>query len=163
MGPPRYPRRVPELPEVESYRRLAETAVDRSIASVATPDAWYLKSGTTSPTLRRLLVGHRITAARRRGKLLLLDTDGGPVVGIRFGMTGMLTVDGASSVGQLISVPRRDNPRWDRCTLHFDDGGAMAVRDPRRLGASWLPPSEGRPPRSRPDCSTRPGWPASGT
>jgi formamidopyrimidine-DNA glycosylase len=141
MGPARYPRRVPELPEVESYRRLAETAVGRSIASVATPDAWYLKSGTTSPTLRRLLVGHRFTAARRRGKLLLLDTDGGPVVGIRFGMTGMLTVDGASSVGQLISVPRRDNPRWDRCTLHFDDGGAMAVRDPRRLGGIVVDPS----------------------
>ena len=67
---------MPELPEVESYRRLAEGALGRTIASVRAADAWYLKGGATGPALRRALVGNRFVAARRIGKLLLLDVDG---------------------------------------------------------------------------------------
>jgi formamidopyrimidine-DNA glycosylase len=132
---------VPELPEIESYRRLAETALDRSVRSVKAPDRWYLKSGATAAGLRRTLVGHRFTAARRQGKLLLLDTDGGPVVGIRFGMTGTLLVDGSSSVEHLLYTPRRVNPAWDRLVVGFDDGGRMEVQDPRRLGGVLIDPT----------------------
>ncbi len=48
--------------EVETYRQLAETALDRAIASVASPDAWFLKGAATAPALRRALVGHRFVA-----------------------------------------------------------------------------------------------------
>jgi formamidopyrimidine-DNA glycosylase len=35
---------MPELPEVEAYRRLAEeAALGRPVAKVVAPDAWYLK------------------------------------------------------------------------------------------------------------------------
>ncbi|HEX3460689.1 MAG TPA: DNA-formamidopyrimidine glycosylase family protein [Acidimicrobiales bacterium] len=132
---------MPELPEIESYRRLAETALDRGIRTVKAPDKWYLKSGTTAAWLRRALVGHRFSAARRLGKLLLLDTDGGPVVGIRFGMTGTLLVDGSSSVEHLLYTPRRTNPAWDRLVIGFDDGGTMEVQDPRRLGGVLIDPT----------------------
>ena len=137
----RYPLTVPELPEIESYRRLAETAVGRSIRSVKASDRWYLKSGTTAAALRRVLVGHRFTAARRLGKLLLLDTDGGPVLGIRFGMTGTLFVDGSSSVEHLLYTPRGVNPAWDRFSLGFEDGGTLEVQDPRRLGGVLIDPT----------------------
>ncbi len=132
---------MPELPEIESYRRLAETAVGRRIRSVKAPDRWYLKSGATAAALRRVLVGHRFTAARRIGKLLLLDTDGGPVVGIRFGMTGTLFVDGSSSVEHLLYTPRRVNRAWDRFALGFEDGGSLEVQDPRRLGGVLIDPT----------------------
>jgi formamidopyrimidine-DNA glycosylase len=132
---------VPELPEVESYRRLADTVLGRPIVKVATPDAWFLKQGTTGAALRRALVGHQFTQARRIGKLLLLDTDGGAVVGIRFGMTGTLVVDGASSVEQLLYAPRRHHPKWERVRFHLADGGWLAVQDPRRLGGIVLDPT----------------------
>ena len=132
---------MPELPEIESYRRLAETAQGRPIRSVKAPDRWYLKNGATQATLRRLLVGHQFIAARRIGKLLLLDTDGGPVVGIRFGMTGTLFVDGASSIEHLLYTPRRVNPAWDRFALGFEDGGTLEVQDPRRLGGVLIDPT----------------------
>ncbi|HEY1988683.1 MAG TPA: DNA-formamidopyrimidine glycosylase family protein [Acidimicrobiales bacterium] len=132
---------MPELPEIESYRRLAETAVGRTIRSLKAPDGWYLKNGATQTMLRRLLVGHRFTAARRIGKLLLLDTDGGPVVGIRFGMTGTLFVDGASSIEHLLYTPRRVNREWDRFSLGFEDGGSLEVQDPRRLGGVLIDPT----------------------
>jgi hypothetical protein len=34
---------VPELPEVESYRRLADAALHRPVAAVVADDGWFLK------------------------------------------------------------------------------------------------------------------------
>ncbi len=135
-----YPRAVPELPEVESYRRLAERALGRTVLSVATPDPWFLKGGVDGATLAAALEGRAFTEARRIGKLLLLDTAEGPTVGVRFGMTGTLVVDDNAGVDQLLYAPRRHDPAWDRVTVHFADGGSMAVRDPRRLGGVSLDP-----------------------
>jgi formamidopyrimidine-DNA glycosylase len=131
---------VPELPEVESYRTLAESALGRTVASVSSPDAWYLKGAATGPALRRALVGHRFVAARRIGKLLLLDVDSGPVIGIRFGMTGNLDVDDRLGVSQMRYAPRRREPAWDRWSVRFEDGGRRVVHDPRRLGGVLLDP-----------------------
>lgn len=131
---------MPELPEVESYRRLAETALHRTIGDVSSPDAWFLKGAATGPLLRRVLVGHRFVAARRIGKLLLLDVDSGPTVGIRFGMTGNLAADGRSGVAQMLYAPRRRERAWDRWSVHFEDGGDLVVHDPRRLGGVLLDP-----------------------
>jgi formamidopyrimidine-DNA glycosylase len=135
---------VPELVEVEYYRRLAErAAVGREIAAVKAPDAWYLKGGLAAGDLD-LLIGCRLVAARRRGKLLLLDTRGGPVLGLRFGMTGSLEVDGAVGVERLLHCTERQLPGYYRFALAFTDGGTLAVRDPRRLGGVELDPDTGR-------------------
>jgi formamidopyrimidine-DNA glycosylase len=133
---------VPELAEVEYYRRLAESALDREITKVDASDAWFLKGGLTGPALRRAVKGRRFTEARRIGKLLLLDTDG-PVVGLRFGMTGVLLVDGSRGIDELVYSSMRDEPAWDRVTFHFADGGDLRIRDPRRLGGVLLDPEEG--------------------
>ena len=66
---------MPELPEVEAYRRLAEAALGRQVAEVVAPDAWFLKRGLTAGVVAGALTGRRFTAARRIGKLLLLDAD----------------------------------------------------------------------------------------
>lgn len=138
---------MPELPEVEAYRRLAEErAIDRAIVAVDAPDPWYLKGGLVSSAVADALVGRRITAVRRLGKLLLLDTDAGrgPVVGMRFGMTGRLIVDDHDAVGELLYASRADRPAWDRFIVRFDDDGALRMQDPRRLGGVSLDPDEGR-------------------
>lgn len=95
---------MPELIEIEAYRRLAEArALGREIAEVVAPDAWWLKGGLTAGALADALVGRRFTAARRTGKRLLLETsDSGPVLGLRFGMTGRLLVDGTAGVDRLL-------------------------------------------------------------
>jgi formamidopyrimidine-DNA glycosylase len=133
---------MPELLEVEQYRRLAEHAVGRRIVDVHAPDAWYLKGGLDAAAVRAALVGERIVAARRRGKLLLLDTDGGATVGLRFGMTGRLLVDGRAAIERLEYSSGRDVTAWDRFTLRFGRGGELRMRDPRRLGAVELDPDE---------------------
>ncbi|MBK9178762.1 MAG: formamidopyrimidine-DNA glycosylase [Acidimicrobiales bacterium] len=134
---------MPELPEAEAYRRLAEGAVGRRIAGVHAPDAWWLKGGLTASGAEAALVGRVIEGARRRGKLLLLETSGdGPVLGLRFGMTGRLLLDGRAGVDRLLHAPRRDDDGWDRFGLDLADGGRLVVRDPRRLGGAELDPDE---------------------
>ena len=135
---------MPELPEVEAYRRVAERALGRRVAAVVAPDAWYLKGGLDAGAAAAAIAGRTFTAARRIGKLLLLDTDGGPTLGLRFGMTGRLVVDGVDGVGELIYSSRRDDPAWDRFSLRFDDGGVLRMQDPRRLGGVSLDPDEAR-------------------
>jgi formamidopyrimidine-DNA glycosylase len=134
---------VPELLEIETYRIAAEPTVGRRIAEVVAPDDWYLKGATTAEELAALLPGRTVETARRRGKLLLLDTDG-PVLGLRFGMTGRLLIDGGAPIDALEYSSDRDDPAWDRFGLVFDDGGNLVIRDPRRLGGVELDPDEER-------------------
>lgn len=152
---------MPELIEVELYRRSAQTCVGRTIIGVDAPDAWYLK-GCSGPQLRAALVGATITGTRRRGKLLLVDTaletaldvapDTGPTtLGLRFGMTGRLVVDGDAVIDELLYSSHRDDPAFDRFAPRFSDGGRMVMSDPRRLGGVELDPDIGR---LGPDAST---------
>jgi formamidopyrimidine-DNA glycosylase len=141
---------MPELPEVEGYRSLAErAALGRTIATVDAPDAWYLKRGLVADDAADALVGCALLVARRRGKLLLLDAGPSPgpptvVLGLHFGMSGRLIVDGQASVERLLYAPSGDERRHDRFTLHFVDGGWLTMRDARRLGAVELDPDEER-------------------
>lgn len=137
---------MPELPEVELYRRLAERALGRVITAVDAPDAWYLKGGLTGSVASSVLVGRTFVAARRVGKLLLLDCSGddGLVLGLRFGMSGRLIVDGVAGVDDLLYSSNRELEQWDRFAVRFADGGALRMRDPRRLGGVSIDPDEGR-------------------
>ena len=90
------------------------------------------------------LVGHQLVAARRSGKVILLDIDSGATLGIRFGMTGTLVVDGRSAVDELMYAPTRHDPAWDRFAVCFEDGGSLVVSDPRRLGGVILDPDLSR-------------------
>jgi formamidopyrimidine-DNA glycosylase len=135
---------VPELPEVEYYRRLALETVGRPVARVEAPDAWILKGATSARSLKRVLTGRAFTGARRIGKLLLLDVDGGATLGLRFGMTGRLLVDGKAGVDSLLYSSDAPIEEWDRFRLRFADGGDLRLRDPRRLGGVELDPDEAR-------------------
>src|SRR5688572_30763348 len=121
------------------YRRLADRIVGRTIASVDAPDPWYLKDGNSPRALARILKGRTVTGTRRIGKLLLLDTDR-HTVGLRFGMTGRLVVDGSAPIDRLEHSSARDDPAWIRFRLRFDGGGELRVVDPRRLGGVLLDP-----------------------
>lgn len=130
---------MPELIEVERYRELADATVGRRIRGVLATDAWFLKQGTTAGQLRAALPGRVVTGARRIGKVLLLDTDG-PVLGLRFGMTGRLLLDGEPAYEKLEYTSMRIEPAWIRFGLTFDGGGSLELLDPRRLGGVSLDP-----------------------
>ena len=131
---------VPELPEVEAYRQLAERVVGRVIVSAEVRDPRFAR-GVVASVLEDALAGRRIESARRIGKLLVLDTDG-PALGIRFGMTGRLVVDGVVGVDRLVYSSERGDPAWDRFRITFEPTGTLVVSDPRLLGGVTLDPDE---------------------
>ncbi len=134
---------MPEMIEVEQYRRTAHDVVGRTIRTVRAPDDWYLKGTTTAARLRSVLRGSTVIDTRRIGKLLLVDTDG-PTLGLRFGMTGRLLVDGRAPIERLEYSSGRQDPAWVRFALGFDGEGTLEVVDPRRLGGVELDPREER-------------------
>ncbi len=135
---------MPEILEVERYRAFSERALGRDIAKVWMVDSRYGRGGTTPHRLRAALAGRSFTTARRRGKLMLVDVDGGPTLGLRFGMTGGLVVDGQEALDRLRYGPGVFNEKWVRARITFADGGHLLVHDPRRFGSLELAPDEGR-------------------
>lgn len=136
---------MPELIEVELYRRVVDRAVGRVVAAVSAPDEWFCK-GVTPAHLVAALEGRTLVGTRRRGKLLMVDTDG-PVLGLRFGMTGRALVDGEGPIERLEYSSARDDPAWHRFGLTFTEasgGGSLSIVDPRRLGGVLLDPDESR-------------------
>jgi formamidopyrimidine-DNA glycosylase len=133
---------VPELIEVERYRQAVDALVGRAIVEVLTPDPWYVKGGLTGDELAAAAMGQRVLGTRRIGKLLLVDTTG-PTLGLRFGMTGVIEVDGERPIGELLYSSVRHEPGWVRFALELD-GGGLAMVDPRRLGGVELDPDESR-------------------
>lgn len=133
---------MPEMIEVESYRVQAEKVVGRRVAEVEAPDGWFVKGADTEEVVAAV-VDRRVDAARRIGKLLVLDLDDDHRLGLRFGMTGRLLVDGDAAIERLEYSSARSDPAWDRFRLVFDGGGDLRMRDPRRLGGVSLDPDEG--------------------
>jgi formamidopyrimidine-DNA glycosylase len=136
---------VPELPEVESARAVIErSALGRRIVAVDDTDGWVCRPHAPGE-IAAALVGTALTAAHRRGKTLWCDTGPGPVLGIHLGMSGKIVIadaDGAEVDGgdhwEFGRVP--GDYRWSRFALSFDDGGALRLVDPRRLGRIRLDP-----------------------
>ena len=137
---------MPEILEVEAARQVLEDrALEREIAKVHAPDLWFLKRGTTPAALRHALVGNAFTAARRRGKQIVLDTRDPDVrLGVHLGMSGRVLVDDEEAGDPLIYASNQRTPKWHRFGVHFADGGDFVLRDPRRLGAVELDPDESR-------------------
>ena len=131
---------MPELVEVELSRRLAEGLTGRTIESVEVLDP---HASTEDPDrLARMLTRATFEAPRRLGKLLLLDTDGG-TLGLHFGMTGRIVVDGRPALDRLLYSPGSLESRWVRFALGLADGGRIELYDPRRLARVSLDPDEG--------------------
>ena len=133
---------MPELPEVERGRRVAESVtVGRRIARVWCADDGIVFDLVAPSRWRRALEGKRIEAARRWGKQLWLDLNAPPHPLFHFGMTGGFKTPGAVPL-QLKSGPREDPavwpPRFVKIRIHLDDGGELAMTDGRRLGRILL-------------------------
>jgi formamidopyrimidine-DNA glycosylase len=124
---------VPEGLEVEMYRRSAVGAIGRAVVGVA------VDPSLAPADFADAIVGRVFLSADRVGKLLLLGTDG-PTVGLHFGMTGRLVLDGAAPIEQLNYSSRRDEARWDRLRIELADGGVLRVNDPRRWARFSIDP-----------------------
>ena len=129
---------MPEVLEIESYRRLADRVVGATV-SRGFADAFSAKKLASPATWARAVRGRRLTGTSRRGKLLLLATDG-VTLGIRFGMTGVLLIDDEAGVNGLFYGPHTFRREWIRGGLEFSDGRRLVLHDPRRLARFEIDP-----------------------
>jgi formamidopyrimidine-DNA glycosylase len=117
---------VPELPDVEQFRRFFEAnAAGKTVASVEA-DPTILRN-VEAEALSAALKGRRFGVPLRHGKWLSAPTDG-PTLLLHFGMTGDLIWSG--------DEPERH--RHDRLILAFVEGGELRYRNMRKLGGVWL-------------------------
>lgn len=128
---------MPEGLEAEIWRRALMGVVGRTIVSA------FVDDRVAPRELPELVAGERIETVDRVGKVVVVGTSG-PQVGLHFGMTGRLEIDGAAPIVRLSYASGRDRPEWDRLRLVTRPGGASvpAVRfnDPRRLGRISVDP-----------------------
>ena len=132
---------MPEAIEVEIYKKIAERAAGQKVAGVEILDDNYLRGEGTEKYLRLEIVNKQVLQVRRHGKLLLLDFDRS-TLGIRFGMTGRLVANGVPAIEALLYTTNLLDSKYERFVLHFANGLALGVSDPRRFGNVELNPNE---------------------
>jgi len=133
---------MPEVLEVESYRALAQRLVGQQITR-GWADAYASKKLPSPSFWARAVKGLTLEGTARRGKLLLLETDG-VTLGLRFGMTGVLLIDDEAGIDGLFYGPHEYKAQWVRAGLEFDDGRKLVVHDPRRLARCEIDPDLGQ-------------------
>ncbi|MET9393565.1 DNA-formamidopyrimidine glycosylase family protein [Streptomyces sp. NPDC006624] len=118
---------MPELPDVEGFRRVLEScARGRVIRRVDVRDPGVLH-GVDARGLRDALEGRRFGTPERRGKWLLART-GGPTLALHFGMTGRLVCGRADDAVE----------PHDRVLFTLGAGRQLRFRDQRKLQGLWL-------------------------
>ncbi len=127
---------MPEGLEAEIWRAAIEVTVGRTIV-----DAW-VDERVAPPGFVSAVRDVTVTAVRRAGKVALIDTDG-PTIGLHFGMTGRVVVDGSAPIERLAYASGRDETGWNRLCLWTgspDRPPAVRFNDPRRFGHVSLDP-----------------------
>ncbi len=144
---------MPELIEVELYRRAMDPLVGGVVTALEVRHPDFVRPPGTPPEVLSVLQGGQLVATRRHGKLLLLDVALSPLhegsatgiacdsatVGLRFGMTGMLFVDGVGPIHRLEYASAKADVAWDRFVLTIGEA-TVTLRDQRRLGSVELDP-----------------------
>jgi formamidopyrimidine-DNA glycosylase len=118
---------MPELPEVEITVRLLDRAlVGAEIESATAPGINALK--TFDPPISKL-TGERIAAVRRRGKHVVVETDGGLALLIHL-----------MSAGRLQLYEKRAGPRdrTSRLLVRLSDGRELRLREFGSKQAAWV-------------------------
>jgi formamidopyrimidine-DNA glycosylase len=140
---------MPELPEVETIRRMVAThltghaivAVDVSLPKI------LRQSAIADPAV---LVGRAVTGARRRGKVLDIGLTGDLDLLIHFKLAGQLAIDLPDGSRHVAGhpVPKFDGELPHKSThakITFDDGRIAWYSDIRQFGWLNILPSEDVP------------------
>ncbi|GAB2544896.1 DNA-formamidopyrimidine glycosylase [Rufibacter soli] len=119
---------MPELPEVETYRKfIEETSLYQPIRDVEVQDP-KRQLQVDLDDFRKALMGNQFTGTHRIGKQLFLLTAQGPIVTMHFGMTGDVAYCRDAA----------DTPRFARAVFHFENGFQFAFLDSRKFGRLGL-------------------------
>src|SRR4029077_16906262 len=119
---------MPELPDVETFKRyLDATSLRQRISGVDVESAYVLK-GVSARELARRLKGRCFECSRRHGKHLFVRVDGDIWLRLHFGMTGSLRY----------FQPKQQQPPHTRVLFTFASTHCLAFEDQRKFGEVGL-------------------------
>ncbi len=129
---------MPELPEVETVRRLMRRELqNQKIVGVQMDADDIVHSGYPPEAFVAGLVGATVLEVGRKGKYWWLELDRKPWLYGHLGMTGWIH---RLTAGEPI-------PRFCKIVIESEHGGLIAMTDGRRLGRLWLGGSPESEPR----------------
>lgn len=127
---------MPELAEVEYFRKRWDGALGREVASVGIHPRARCCADLEAAALRRALAGARLVRSQAAAKQMAFVFSVGAWLGVHLGMTGSLVV-----------LAKGEAPgRHDHLVLRLRGGPDLAFRDPRMFGRLRLWVGEGEPP-----------------
>lgn len=136
---------MPELPEVETSRRIVErTLVGKRVSAVDVRLPKLLRFSEIADL--STLIGYRVARARRVAKILIIDFSGGLSLLVHFKLAGQISVHLPSGERQTAGHPIPDpaGPYPHKAThieVHFDDGTIAYFSDVRQFGWFRLMPT----------------------
>lgn len=118
---------MPELPEVETIKRITEPQIrGRSVLSVDIRNPQVI-AYPERDTFAAALTGRTFSGMNRRGKYLSFDTDNGDRLFLHLRMTGQL----------LVTPPEYPEEKHTHLIINLSDGKQIRYIDVRRFGRLW--------------------------
>jgi formamidopyrimidine-DNA glycosylase len=114
---------MPELAEVEWYRKQWNVGRGDTVVDVRSHSGKYVFRGTDTRALRGNLVGAKLLRSTRRGKQMLFEFSGDNRLGIHLGMTGSMR-----------AVPAKFSPGKHDHLVLYQKKRALVFADARQLG-----------------------------
>ncbi|MCM1193770.1 MAG: bifunctional DNA-formamidopyrimidine glycosylase/DNA-(apurinic or apyrimidinic site) lyase [Blautia sp.] len=119
---------MPELPEVETIRRVLEPQIKGSAVTTVAVNRPDVIAHPAADDFCKLLVGQTVSAMTRRGKFLGIELESGDYILLHLRMTGCLLVTSAD-------YPQE---KHTHVIFHLDNGKELRFSDTRRFGRFWL-------------------------
>lgn len=113
---------MPELPDVEVFRKEAEKAVNKKIRDFEIIDSDF--TGISKKAFTQKLKDRKFTETTRRGKTLFLSAGDDTFVVMHFGMTGELRYLSQSG----------ESPDYTKCSFVFGNDRKLHYLSKRKLG-----------------------------
>ncbi|HVT13147.1 MAG TPA: DNA-formamidopyrimidine glycosylase family protein [Fimbriimonadaceae bacterium] len=135
---------MPELPEVETVRRIMERVLKgQKISEVEIVPDDIVQGSTPPEAFVEALKGSAVTDVGRKGKYWWIELDGKTYLFGHLGMAGWIRELGAPTVRlrEHGNAPLDDGdgrPRFLKMMLTAEDGRRIAFTDQRRLARMWL-------------------------
>jgi formamidopyrimidine-DNA glycosylase len=130
---------MPELPEVETARRLIEQSlIGAAVSAVELRLPKMLRfSDFATPDI---LIGRRLEGARRRAKVLILDWSGDLAMLVHLKLSGQVSIHNGvtrQTAGHPIPDPAGPYPhKSTHLSIDFDNGATLHISDLRQFG--WV-------------------------
>lgn len=119
---------MPELPEVETIRRILEPQIKGSVITSVTVERPEVVAHPTADDFCKLLVGQTISSITCRGKFLSLEFENGDHAVLHLRMTGCL----------LVTPSDYPMEKHTHIIMQLNNGTEMRFSDARRFGRFWL-------------------------